>query len=67
MYPCGRPELLAEQLRRWRDHRIGLRAAQSAAWRAARERFCWDVEQTKFLSLLEKVRPVARPAQSPAT
>jgi glycosyltransferase involved in cell wall biosynthesis len=67
MYPCGRPELLAEQLCRWRDHRIGLRAAQSAAWRAARERFCWDVEQTKFLSLLEKARPVTRPAQSPAT
>jgi glycosyltransferase involved in cell wall biosynthesis len=65
MYPCGRPELLAEQLRRWRDDRIGLRAAQSAAWRAARERFCWDVEKTKFLALLQ--RPVARPAPSPAT
>jgi glycosyltransferase involved in cell wall biosynthesis len=58
LYPSGRPELLAEQLRRWRDDRIGLRAAQSAAWRAARERFCWDVEKTKFLALLE--RPVAR-------
>jgi len=64
MYPSGRPELLAEQLRRWCDDRNGLRAAQSAAWRVARERFCWDVEKTKFLTLLE--RPVARPAQVPA-
>jgi glycosyltransferase involved in cell wall biosynthesis len=65
MYACGRPELLAEQLRRWRDDRTGMRAAQSAAWRAARERFCWDLEKTKFLALVEK--PVARPAQTPAT
>ncbi len=65
LYPCGRPELLAEQLRRWRDDRAGLRAAQAAAWNAARERFCWDLEQSKFLALIET--PAAHLAQSPLT
>ncbi len=53
VYPCGRPDLLASQLRRWRDDRAGLRAAQSAAWQAAHERFCWDLEKTRYLELLE--------------
>jgi hypothetical protein len=35
-----------------------LRAAQSAAWQAARDRFCWDVEKSAYLELLEK--PPAR-------
>ena len=65
MYASGRPELLAAQLRRWRDDRVSLRVAQAAAWRAARDRFCWDVEEPKFVALLEM--PRARPAQSPAT
>jgi glycosyltransferase involved in cell wall biosynthesis len=65
MYVSGRPDLLVAQLRRWRDDRDSLRAAQTAAWRAARERFCWDLEKTKFVALLEM--PPARPARSPAT
>ena len=65
MYASGRPELLAAQLRRWRDDRDSLRAAQTAAWRAARERFCWEVEAAKFVALLET--PPARAAYRPAT
>jgi glycosyltransferase involved in cell wall biosynthesis len=65
VYPCGRPDLLAAQLRRWRDDRNGLRAAQSAAWQAARDRFCWDVEKLRYLELLE--RPWARPARAPTS
>ena len=61
VYPCGRPDLLAAQFRRWRDDRNSLRAAQSAAWQAARDRFCWDVEKSRYLELLEKP-----PARTPA-
>jgi glycosyltransferase involved in cell wall biosynthesis len=65
VYPCGRPDLLAAQLRRWRDDRNRLRAAQSAAWQAARDRFCWDVEKSRYLELLE--RPRAGQAGNPAS
>jgi glycosyltransferase involved in cell wall biosynthesis len=64
VYPCGRPDLLAAQLRRWRDDRAELRAAQLAAWHAAQQRFCWDVEQARFLELLE--RPRVQQAKSSA-
>jgi glycosyltransferase involved in cell wall biosynthesis len=53
LYPSGNPELLAEGLRRWLDDRNSLIAAQQASWDAARNRFCWDVEQRKWLVLLE--------------
>lgn len=65
VYPCGRPDLLAAQFRRWRDDRNGLRAAQSAAWQAAHDRFCWDVEKSGYLELLE--RPLARQARTPSS
>lgn len=52
LYPAGRPELLAEKLRSWLNHRNELLAAQQAAWDVARARLCWDVEQTKFLELI---------------
>lgn len=53
LYPSGKPKLLAERLRRWIDDRDELRMAQQASWEAARGRFSWDVEQTKWLALLE--------------
>ena len=56
LYPSGQPKLLAEGLRRWLGDRNALRAAQQAAWDAARRRFCWDVEQEKLLRLLEPSR-----------
>jgi glycosyltransferase involved in cell wall biosynthesis len=52
LYPAGNPELLAEKLHAWAVHRSQLLAAQQAAWDAARNRFCWDKEQSKFLQLL---------------
>ncbi|MBZ5566489.1 MAG: glycosyltransferase [Acidobacteriia bacterium] len=65
IYPCGCPEALAEQLRGWRDNRASLLAAQCAAWQAARDRYCWDVEKTKYLALFE--RPGARQAVTGVT
>lgn len=52
LYPSGTPKLLAEGLRRWLNDRNALRAAQQAAWDAARDRFCWDIEKEKFLDAL---------------
>jgi glycosyltransferase involved in cell wall biosynthesis len=65
IYPCGHPEALAEQFRRWRDDRASLLAAQRAAWQAARERYCWDLEKAKYLALFE--RAAARPGGTCAT
>ena len=65
IYPCGCPEALAEQFRRWRDNRDSLLTAQRAAWLAARDRYCWDVEKAKYLALFE--RPAARQAVTCAT
>jgi glycosyltransferase involved in cell wall biosynthesis len=53
LYPSGEPKLLAEGLRRWIDDRDALRLAQQASWDAARSRFCWDIEQRKWLTLFE--------------
>jgi glycosyltransferase involved in cell wall biosynthesis len=52
LYEAGRPELLARGLQHWIDDRKALREAQQAAWAAARDRFCWDIEQEKFLNVL---------------
>ena len=52
LYPAGKPELLAQGLQKWIDHRDALRTAQQASWDVARERFCWDVEKEKFLNVL---------------
>lgn len=51
LYPSGKPGLLAEGLRRWMQDREALKAAQQAAWDAARSRFSWDVEQRNWLAL----------------
>jgi glycosyltransferase involved in cell wall biosynthesis len=53
LYDAGNPAALADGLRNWIADRDTLRAAQQAAWNAAREKFCWDIEKQKFLNLLE--------------
>lgn len=52
LYPSGDSEQLAAGLRRWIDDRSALKTAQQAAWDFARRRFCWDVEERKFMSAL---------------
>jgi glycosyltransferase involved in cell wall biosynthesis len=53
LYSSGNAELLAEGLQRWIDNPSELRRSQQAAWDTARNRFCWDIEQKKWLDLLE--------------
>jgi glycosyltransferase involved in cell wall biosynthesis len=52
LYPAGAPHVLAEKLRHWIDDPHSLRVAQQTSWNAARQRFSWEIEKTKFLSLL---------------
>jgi glycosyltransferase involved in cell wall biosynthesis len=53
LYPPGNPQLLAEGLRHWLLHPAALKSSQQAAWEVARGRFCWEVEQQKWLACLE--------------
>jgi glycosyltransferase involved in cell wall biosynthesis len=53
LYDAGNPAALADGLRRWIADPTALRSSQTAAWNLARERFCWEIEQEKFLRLLE--------------
>jgi glycosyltransferase involved in cell wall biosynthesis len=53
LYPAGNPGVLAEKLRTWIDNPGLLVTAKQAAWDAARAKFCWDVEEMKFLQLLD--------------
>jgi glycosyltransferase involved in cell wall biosynthesis len=53
LYPGGSPQALAAGLRKWLSDRRALRDAQQSAWDAAREKYCWDVEQEKFLRAIE--------------
>jgi len=64
MYPAGQPNLLAAQLRKWRDNREVLRLAQCASWRAGREKFCWERVKSDYLQLIEGT--AARRAHSEA-
>jgi glycosyltransferase involved in cell wall biosynthesis len=52
LYEAGRPELLSRGLQHWIDDTNALRLAQQAAWDAARNRFCWDIEREKFFKAL---------------
>jgi glycosyltransferase involved in cell wall biosynthesis len=52
LYPAGNPTVLAEKLGNWIDNPGLLLKAKQAAWDVARSKFCWDVEETKFLRLL---------------
>lgn len=53
LYQAHKPQLLAKGLQRWLDNRDVMSEAQQAAWDAARERFCWDIEKEKYLNLLQ--------------
>jgi glycosyltransferase involved in cell wall biosynthesis len=52
LYPAGDARSLRASLETWLKDRARLRQAQSAAWDAARTRFCWDIEQAKFVQML---------------
>ena len=49
----GKTAELTDGLAAWLEDRDRLLAAQTASWEAARERFCWDIEQKKFLARIE--------------
>jgi glycosyltransferase involved in cell wall biosynthesis len=53
LYDAGNPASLADGLQRWLGDRNVLRAAQQAAWEAARERYCWDIEKQTLLKILK--------------
>ena len=48
------PDQLAAGLKRFAHDREALRQAQIESWKVAREKFCWDVEQEKLLSVLNE-------------
>jgi glycosyltransferase involved in cell wall biosynthesis len=53
LYDAANPHGLADGLRQWIKNRNALLAAQNAAWKAARSKFCWDIEKEKLLSALQ--------------
>jgi len=48
------PDQLSAWLKRFALDREALRAAQIESWDLAREKFCWDLEQEKLLSVLSE-------------
>jgi glycosyltransferase involved in cell wall biosynthesis len=52
VYPAGNVKALASGLQSFLNDRNALRSAKQAAWDLARERFCWDREQERFLQVL---------------
>lgn len=50
LYPAVNVERLTSCIRVWIENPVCLRVAQQAAWEVARTRYCWDIEQTQFLS-----------------
>jgi glycosyltransferase involved in cell wall biosynthesis len=52
LYLAGDPSALASGLRLWQKDIQARRAAQQAAWDAARQRFCWNLEERKYLEVL---------------
>ena len=55
LYPAGDAKSLRDALEVWIRDLEKLRRAQQAAWDAARARFCWEIEQKKFLALLKRL------------
>ncbi|HEX9988538.1 MAG TPA: glycosyltransferase [Chloroflexia bacterium] len=53
LYPAGEPGALAAGLRRWQSDIQEMHASQQAAWDAARQRFCWDIEKENYLQALD--------------
>lgn len=54
LYPAGDANALAKILSRWQEHPEALRATQAAAWQAARERYCWDIESAALVARLNR-------------
>jgi glycosyltransferase involved in cell wall biosynthesis len=54
VYEPGDTSTLASKLQEWLDHPRKLQEAKQAARRAAEELFCWEKEEPKFLSLVER-------------
>jgi glycosyltransferase involved in cell wall biosynthesis len=48
------PKQIAQTLDTWLSHPTKLTSARATAWKLGRERYNWDVEQTRFLSVLER-------------
>ncbi len=55
LYPASVVTALRQILEGWIKDREKLRRVQQAAWDAARTRFCWDIEQEKFLEALNRL------------
>ena len=51
LYRASDAKTFRAALKTWIADRAQLRKAQQAAWDVARARFCWEVEQRKFLEL----------------
>jgi glycosyltransferase involved in cell wall biosynthesis len=49
------PASLAAALKPWIANRDALRAARAEAWRLGGERFNWDIEQRRYLDLVETI------------
>lgn len=54
LYPAGSPEMLAQKLRGSIGNWDALKSAQCAAWYAARNKFCWDIEKDKLLEIFKQ-------------
>ena len=52
LFDAGNPASLADGLQTWLGDRNALRVAQQASWEAARDRYCWDIEQKALLRIL---------------
>jgi len=63
LYQAGDVRALARGLHRWVSDRESLIEAQEAAWKLAREKFCWDVEGKRFLKLFESSTVTENPVE----
>lgn len=57
LYSAGQSKTLASYLKRWIENPGTLHAAQQAAWDAAGQKFCWDVEKEKLFRILTQNPP----------
>lgn len=53
IYRPGDPAGLAAVLNRWLTSAESLKAAKLAAWRAATDRFCWEVESARLVNSVD--------------
>jgi glycosyltransferase involved in cell wall biosynthesis len=64
-YPAGDPQALARALAPWVNDPAARRAAQQAAWVAARTTYCWERVSARFLDVLSSARPEPLAAPGP--